>query len=125
MAPIPQKLTLLSKQGTLNVDYADGSSYALSFEYLRTHSSSAEVQGHGGQQQILQIAKENVALIKIEPVGNYAVRLIFDDGHDSGLFTWEWLYGLCINESENWQRYLQRLDGVGYQRRPTRFTTPN
>jgi len=76
MAPVPQKLTVLSKLGKLRIGYADGNTFELSFEYLRTHSSSAEVQGHGGGQQILQIAKENVGLTKIEPVGNYAVRLI-------------------------------------------------
>ena len=121
MAPVPQKLTVLSKLGKLRIGYADGNTFELSFEYLRTHSSSAEGQGHGGGQQILQIAKENVGLTKIEPVGNYAVRLIFDDGHDSGLFTWEWLHGLCVHEAKNWQLYLDRLERIGYERRPTRY----
>ena len=120
-APIPQKLTVLSKTGILKIEYGENTVYELSFEYLRTHSSSAEVQGHGGQQQILQIAKENVGLTKIEPVGNYAVRLVFDDGHDSGLFTWQWLHDLCQNQEHNWTVYLQRLAGIGYDRRPTRF----
>lgn len=121
MAPVPCNLTLKAQSGLLIVEYASGESYELSFEYLRTHSSSAEVQGHGGQQQILQIAKENVALTRLEPVGNYAIRFVFDDGHDSGLFTWEWLYGLCQNQAKNWARYLDRLAGIGYERKPTRF----
>jgi DUF971 family protein len=125
MAPIPNNVVLKSQSGVLQLVYASGDSYELSFEYLRTHSSSAEVQGHGGQQQILQIGKENVALQRIEPVGNYALRLIFDDGHDSGLFTWDWLYGLCQNQAANWQTYLARLDGIGYERKPTRFPPPS
>ena len=92
--------------------------YELSFEYLRTHSPSAEVQGHGPGQDVLQIAKENVGIRAIEPVGQYAVKIAFDDGHDTGLYTWKVLHDLGVNHDANWARYLGRLEGIGYTRKP-------
>ena len=114
----PTEIRLKRKSRVVEVAFADGSRYALSFEYLRAHSPSAEVQGHGPGQDVLQIAKENVVVLRIEPVGHYAVRLVFDDGHDTGLFTWRYLRELGATFDEKWARYLKRLDGIGYARKP-------
>jgi DUF971 family protein len=81
------------------------------------YSPSAEVQGHGPGQEVLQLGKENVNIVNIEPVGNYAVRLFFDDGHDTGLYSWEWLYHLGINQERLWSAYLEKLEKAGHQRR--------
>jgi DUF971 family protein len=114
----PTEIRLRKKSRVVEVAFADGARYALSFEYLRSHSPSAEVQGHGPGQDVLQIAKENVAVLRIEPVGRYAVRLVFDDGHDTGLYTWAYLRELGATFDAKWARYLKRLDGIGYVRKP-------
>jgi DUF971 family protein len=114
----PSELKLRRRSRVLEVRYPDGRLDQLSFEYLRTHSPSAEVQGHGPGQDVLQIAKENVQVIGLEPVGQYAVRLTFDDGHDTGLYTWKYLRELAEQHAVNWARYLKRLDQIGYQRKP-------
>lgn len=116
--PAPTDLRLRRRSRVLEVAFPDGARYALSFEYLRVHSPSAEVQGHGPGQDVLQIAKENVAVKAVEPIGNYAVRLVFDDGHDTGLYTWAFLRELGDTYDQKWARYLQRLDGIGYERKP-------
>ena len=115
----PLEIRLRRRSRVVEVAFADGARYSLSFEYLRAHSPSAEVQGHGPGQDVLQIAKENVGIKAIEPVGQYAVRLVFDDGHDTGLYTWKGLRELGENHAANWARYLARLDGIGYVRKPT------
>ena len=114
----PSEIKLRRRSRVLEVAWADGLRYSLSFEYLRVHSPSAEVQGHGPGQDVLQIAKENVVLKGVEPVGNYAVRLSFDDGHDTGLYTWKYLAELGVNYEQKWARYLERLDRIGYERKP-------
>ena len=114
----PVEIRLRRRSRVLEVAWADGTRYSLSFEYLRVHSPSAEVQGHGPGQDVLQIAKENVVLKGVEPVGNYAVRLSFDDGHDTGLYTWKYLAELGANYEQNWARYLERLERIGYERKP-------
>ena len=114
----PSEIKLRRRSRVLEVAWADGLRYSLSFEYLRVHSPSAEVQGHGPGQDVLQIAKENVVLKGVEPVGNYAVRLSFDDGHDTGLYTWKYLAELGANYEQKWARYLERLDRIGYERKP-------
>jgi DUF971 family protein len=114
----PTEIRLRRRSRLLEVSFADGAHYALSFEYLRSHSPSAEVQGHGPGQDVLQIAKENVTVLRMDPVGHYAVRLVFDDGHDSGLYTWGYLRQLGAEHATRWARYLARLDGIGYVRRP-------
>ena len=114
----PSELKLRRRSRVIEVRYPDGRVDQLSFEYLRTHSPSAEVQGHGPGQDVLQIAKENVQVVGIEPVGQYAVRLTFDDGHDTGLYTWKYLRELAEHYEANWARYLKRLDQIGYQRKP-------
>ena len=114
----PSEIKLRRRSRVLEVAWADGLRYSLSFEYLRVHSPSAEVQGHGPGQDVLQIAKENVVLKGVEPVGNYAVRLSFDDGHDTGLYTWKYLAELGADYEQKWARYLERLDRIGYERKP-------
>ncbi len=114
----PTEIRLRRRSRVVEVAFADGARYALSFEYLRAHSPSAEVQGHGPGQDVLQIAKEQVAVVRIDPVGHYAVRLVFDDGHDTGLYTWKYLRELGARFDEKWARYLERLDGIGYVRKP-------
>ena len=116
-APVPTEIRLRRKSRSLELSYADGSRSRLPCEYLRVFSPSAEVQGHGPGQAVLMVGKENVNITAIEPVGHYAVRLRFDDGHDSGLFTWAYLHELAAGQEKNWQDYLQRLDEVGYKRR--------
>jgi DUF971 family protein len=97
----------------LEVAYDDGSRFELSFEYLRVYSPSAEVRGHGPGQETLQVGKHEVGIRQVEPVGNYAVKLVFDDGHDSGLYTWEYLRELGLTHAEKWQNYLDRLAKLG------------
>ncbi|MEM7193955.1 MAG: DUF971 domain-containing protein [Pseudomonadota bacterium] len=112
----PTEITLNQKTRMLTVAFDDGTKFDMSCEYLRVHSPSAEVKGHGPGQEKLQIGKENVNITRIEPVGNYAIKPFFDDGHDSGLFTWETLYMLGKNQDSNWQKYLQKLEDSGHKR---------
>ena len=116
-ATAPDQIRLRRKSRLLELSYADGTRHELSFEYLRTHSPSAEVQGHGPGQDVLQIAKEGVTVTRIDPVGHYAVRLVFSDGHDTGLYTWKYLRELAANYDANWSRYLARLHQIGYERK--------
>ncbi|HTE42961.1 MAG TPA: DUF971 domain-containing protein [Steroidobacteraceae bacterium] len=111
MSPTSLKLRTVAR--VLEVTFDDGTSYSLSFEYLRVYSPSAEVRGHGPGQETLQIGKQNVRVTKVEPVGHYAVRLVFDDGHDSGLFTWNYLHELGREQQTKWQQYLARLRDLG------------
>ena len=115
----PLDIRLRKRSRVVEITFADGARYALDFEYLRTQSPSAEVQGHGLGQDVLQIAKENVGVTAIEPVGRYAVKIVFDDGHDSGLYTWAYLRQLGQEYAARWARYLTRLEGIGYIRRPS------
>jgi DUF971 family protein len=116
MTAIPLKITLRQASSLIAVEYDDGASFDLPFEYLRVFSPSAEVRGHGTGQGILQTGKENVQVTAIEPIGQYAVQLVFDDGHDSGLYNWKHLYDLGKNQEEYWQDYLNRLKAAGYSR---------
>ena len=111
MTPTSIKLRTVSR--LLEVGFDDGSRFELPFEYLRVYSPSAEVRGHGPGQETLQVNKQNVAITKVEPVGHYAVRLIFDDGHDSGLYTWAYLHELGSTHALKWQHYLDRLSDLG------------
>ena len=116
-APVPTELRLHRKSRVLELTYGDGRRFELPCEYLRVYSPSAEVRGHGPGQEILLVGKEKVGIAAVEPVGRYAVRLRFDDGHDSGLYTWEYLYELGDEQDQKWQDYLGRLDEAGYQRK--------
>ncbi len=113
----PTDIRLHQKSRVLEVSFDDGSCFRLPCEYLRVYSPSAEVQGHGPGQEVLQIGKERVNIVNIEPVGTYAVRLYFDDGHDTGLYSWEWLRHLGRSQERLWQEYLERLQSAGYKRK--------
>jgi len=114
MSAIPLKITLRQASSLVAVEFDDGASFDLPFEYLRVFSPSAEVRGHGHGQAIMQTGKENVQITAIEPIGQYAVQFVFDDGHDSGLYTWKHLYDLGAHQAENWQAYLDRLKAAGF-----------
>ena len=115
--PTPTEINLNRKTRSLTVTFDDGESFEMSCEYLRVHSPSAEVQGHGPGQEVLQLDKENVNIDSIEAVGNYAIKPAFDDGHDTGIYSWETLYTLGKNQSENWANYLEKLKLSGHQRK--------
>jgi DUF971 family protein len=106
--PIPTEIKLRNRSRVLEVSFDDGSRFELPFEYLRVSSPSAEVKGHGPGQEVLVLGKENVGIRAVEPVGQYAVRLVFDDGHDTGLYTWKYLHELGREREARWARYLQR-----------------
>ena len=106
--PIATELRLRRATRVLEVSFADGSRFELPFEYLRVHSPSAEVQGHGPGQEVLVLGKENVGIRAVEPVGQYAVKLVFDDGHDTGLYTWKYLHELGRERATRWARYEER-----------------
>lgn len=115
---IPTEITLHQKSKTLEVAFDDDARYALPFEFLRVFSPSAEVRGHGAGQEVLQVGKQNVNLVDVTPVGSYALKLTFDDGHDSGLYTWEYLYELGEHQDAMWHDYLHRLEAAGESRAP-------
>jgi len=114
--PVGVKLHKRSRQ--LELEYPDGECYSLSCEYLRVFSPSAEVRGHGSGQETLQTGKLNVGISAIKPVGHYALQLVFDDGHDTGLYAWDYLYQLCTHQQQWWQDYLDRLNQAGASRDP-------
>jgi DUF971 family protein len=117
---IPTDILLHQRSRVLEIAFANGSRYRLPCEYLRVYSPSAEVRGHGPGQGVLQTGKEEVNITAIEPVGNYAVKLVFDDGHDTGLYTWDYLDQLGRNQDGNWRDYLAALAEAGYERKPAR-----
>jgi DUF971 family protein len=114
--PIPTALTLHQASRLLEVGFDDGSSFRIPFELLRVYSPSAEVQGHGPGQEILQTGKREVGISGIEPVGHYAVQPTFTDGHSSGIYSWQYLYELGSQQQSRWQEYLQRLADAGLDR---------
>ncbi|MGA0609811.1 gamma-butyrobetaine hydroxylase-like domain-containing protein [Caldimonas sp. KR1-144] len=114
--PIPIALTVHQQSRVLEISYADGATFRLPFELLRVYSPSAEVQGHGPGQEVLQTGKRDVEIVSIEAVGNYAVQPTFSDGHSSGLFAWDYLYRLGANQEALWQAYLDRLAEAGVDR---------
>jgi DUF971 family protein len=116
----PTEIKLHKKSRTLEIGFDDGSNFNLPHEYLRVYSPSAEVQGHGPGQEVLQLEKENVEIEHLEQVGNYALRIDFDDGHNTGIYSWETLYNLGSNHDTLWQRYLDRLEAAGHERDPNR-----
>lgn len=115
-SPIPQALTVHSQSRVLEVVFSDGAAFRLPFELLRVYSPSAEVQGHGPGQEVLQTGKRDVDLVALEPVGNYAVQPAFSDGHDSGIYSWDYLYFLGSQQEQLWSDYLQRLQAAGVER---------
>ena len=109
----PREIKLRRQSRVLDVTFDDGQRFELPFEYLRVYSPSADVRGHGPGQETLQLGKHDVEVRSVDPVGHYAVRLVFDDGHDTGLYTWGYLYELGATHAEKWQRYLDRLAKLG------------
>ena len=116
--PIATQIRLRKAERELEVEFDDGSSYAYSAEYLRVESPSAEVQGHGPHQKKIIPGRRHVGIIAIEPVGNYAVRLVFDDLHDTGIYSWDYLHELGREQHRLWQAYLGALDARGLSRGP-------
>lgn len=116
-SPQPTEIKLRQKSRLLEVSFSDNSHFAFPCEFLRVYSPSAEVQGHGPGEGILLVGKESVNIREIEPIGSYAVKLHFDDGHNTGLYSWNYLYELGQEQSRLWQKYLQRLQKAGYKRK--------
>lgn len=114
--PQPQDITVHGQSRLLEVSFANGEAFRIPFELMRIYSPSAEVQGHGPGQEVLQTGKRLVTLTDLEPVGNYAVKPIFSDGHDSGIFSWDYLYFLGSQQDELWDAYAKRLQEAGVQR---------
>jgi len=116
----PTNILLHQKSRILEITFEDGAQFHLPCEYLRVHSPSAEVQGHGPGQEVLQIGKENVNIKNIDPVGNYAILPHFDDDHNTGIYSWQYLYSLGKNQESLWKSYLERLEAAGHQRKGPR-----
>lgn len=115
MPTFPSKIQLHQQSQILELHFGT-QTYQLSAEYLRVHSPSAEVKGHGPNQAVLQYGKKAVGILGLERAGNYALKILFDDGHDSGIYTWDYLYSLCLNYDTNWQVYLDALIHAGKTR---------
>lgn len=115
-SPNPTGLTVHKQSRLLDIAFDDGTSFSLPFEFLRVYSPSAEVRGHGAGQEVLQTGMRNVLVTALEPVGNYAIQPHFSDGHNTGIYTWPYLYWLGDNQAQLWEDYLQRLDAAGHGR---------
>ncbi len=115
--PSPTEIHLHQKSRILEIAFDDGKRFNYTCEFLRVNSPSAEVQGHGPGQGVLQVGKENVTIEKIEPVGHYAICLHFDDGHHTGIYAWETLYNMGIDYDRLWNDYLRRLEAAGHKRK--------
>ena len=122
--PIPTEITLHSLSKLLEIAFDDGSRFTLPFEFLRVYSPSAEVRGHGPGQETLQQGKRDVDIVDIEPVGNYAIKPVFSDGHDSGLYSWDYLYSIASHQEELWSAYLEALERNGGTRDPAKVPPP-
>jgi DUF971 family protein len=117
--PRPSDITLHQQSNMLDVTFDDGTRFSMPVEYLRVYSPSAEVRGHGPGQEVLQAGKRNVGVTAIEPIGMYAVKLVFSDGHDTGIYSWEYLHELGRKQESNWKTYLARLQQAGKTRDAT------
>ena len=116
--PIPTEIKLHQKSRMMEISFSDGRRFNLSYEFLRVFSPSAEVRGHGPGQETLQVGKKNVEITQLEPVGSYAVQPTFSDGHDTGIYSWDYLYGLGAHHDELWASYLERMEAAGASREP-------
>jgi DUF971 family protein len=116
--PVPTEIKLHQTSRAMELSFADGTSFRLPYEFLRVYSPSADVRGHGPGQETLQVGKREVTIAELEPVGHYAVRPKFSDGHDTGIYSWDYLYDLGERQDELWQRYLARLAAAGASRDP-------
>ncbi|MGD2055739.1 MAG: DUF971 domain-containing protein [Gammaproteobacteria bacterium] len=115
--PRPTEINLHQKSRILEIAFEDGARFKFPYEFLRVHSPSAEVQGHGPGQGVLQVGKEDVTITQIDPVGSYAIQPHFDDGHDTGIYSWETLYDMGRHQETYWNEYLRRLEAAGHTRR--------
>lgn len=122
--PIPTEIKLHQKSRILELAFDNGDRFELTYEFLRVFTPSAEAIGHGPGQEKLQIGKRDVEIVKIEPVGNYAIKPLFSDGHDSGLYSWDVLHTLCVHKDELWQAYLDKLEEQGASRDPALCPEP-
>jgi len=122
--PIPTEITLHQKSRVLEIIFADGKQFKLPYEFLRVYSPSAAVRGHGPGQEVLQIGKQNIEITQLEPVGTYAVQPVFSDGHDTGIYSWDYLYDLGMKQDEMWQHYLRRMAEAGASREPVLGAVP-
>lgn len=118
--PIPTEIKLHQQSRVLEVAFNDGRSFRLPYEFLRVYSPSAEVRGHGPGQEVLQVGKRDVAIREVEAVGHYAIRPTFSDGHDTGIYSWDYLYDLGTRQEAMWQHYLERMAEAGASRDATR-----
>ena len=118
-APIPTEIKLHQKSRVMELTFNDGSRFELSYELMRVFSPSAEVRGHGPGQEVLQTGKRQVEIAALEPVGSYAVQPRFSDGHNTGIYSWDYLYWLGTNRDMLWEQYLRRLNQVGASRDPS------
>jgi DUF971 family protein len=116
--PVPTEIKLHQASRVLEIAYSDGRAFKLPYEFLRVYSPSAEVRGHGPGQETLQVGKRDVTIAEVEPVGHYAIQPRFSDGHDSGIYSWDYLYGLGTDQDSLWERYLARLAAAGASRDP-------
>jgi len=116
--PMPTEIKLHQKSRMLEIAFSDGQRFELPCELLRVYSPSAEVRGHGPGQEVLQVGKKNVEITDVQPVGSYAVQLVFSDGHDSGLYSWDYLHDLGVNQEALWKQYLERMNEAGASREP-------
>lgn len=112
--PAPKALNVRTQSRVLEISFDNGKEFSLPFELLRVYSPSAEVRGHGNGQEVLQTGKRNVGISAVEPVGNYAVKPVFSDGHESGIFTWDYLHSLGENQVQLWSDYLGKLQAAGF-----------
>ena len=117
-SPQPTEIKLHQKSRVLEIAFADGKSYRLPFEFLRVHSPSAEVRGHGPGQEVLQTGKKEVDITRVEPVGSYAIQLCFSDGHETGIYSWDLLYQYGEKQETMWRQYLERMEQAGASREP-------
>ena len=115
-SPTPTALTVHNLSRILEVAFSDGAAFKIPFELMRVYSPSAEVQGHGPGQEVLQTGKREVGVVELEPIGNYAVKPVFSDGHDTGIFSWDYLYHLGADQDQLWAEYNRRLQAAGANR---------
>jgi DUF971 family protein len=114
--PVPSEIKLHQKSKRMELTFSDGRCFELSYELLRVYSPSAEVRGHGPGQEVLQVGKKNVDIVAVEPVGSYAIQPQFSDGHNTGIYSWDYLYDLGTNSERLWQEYLDRIERAGASR---------
>ncbi len=115
-SPTPTALTVHSQSRLLEIAFSDGAEFKIPFELMRVYSPSAEVQGHGPGQEVLQTGKREVGVVELEPIGNYAVKPVFSDGHESGIFSWDYLYFLGAEQNRLWDDYNRRIQAAGAER---------